>query len=170
MARDTRGRSASEAERVGAELERALEKASIALTLQIDRNLRRAPSEGGTPVDTNHARASWIPSVGAPSSAEAAGGSSAAHDGGLAAVISYKLGQGSLYVSNNAPYISRLNLGSSQQAPSGFVERCIDEAIATIESKYPTLDFGGLSSSFGDAAGGRAAEGIAGSYSPFGDD
>lgn len=174
MARDSQGRFASHADRIAAELEARVAKASIAVTLQVDRNLRRAPSEGGTPVDTNHARASWIPSVGAPSSAEAGGGSSAAHDAGLAVVVSYKLGQGPLYVSNNAPYIGRLNLGTSKQAPVGFIERAIDEAVATIAARYPTLDFSDYASTgagtFSDVAGGQAASGIASSYSPFADD
>lgn len=171
MARDGRGRFASQADRIAAELTTSVERVSIALTLQVDANLRRAPSAGGTPVDTNHARASWIPSVGAPSSAEAAGGTSGAHDAGLAVVIAYKLAQGdALYVSNNAPYIASLNLGHSKQAPPGFIEACIDAAVATIRAKYPTADIASVTTGFADVAGGNAAANVAASYSPFADD
>jgi hypothetical protein len=42
---------------------------------------------------------------------------------------SYKLDQGSLFVTNNVPYIVPLNNGSSKQAGAGFVERGIERAI-----------------------------------------
>jgi hypothetical protein len=38
-------------------------------------------------------------------------------------VISAKQPGQSIFISNNVPYIQRLNEGSSEQAPSGFVER-----------------------------------------------
>lgn len=151
-------------------LNKVIAKAVIALTLQFDSNLRRQPSAGGTPVDTGHARANWVPSVGAPYTAEASGAS--AHEAGVAAVISYKLSDGPLFVSNNAPYIGLLNIGSSKQAPAGFIEMAIDEAVAKVQSSF-NVDFGSAGGNFDrfvDAQGGRAAEGVAGSYSPFGGD
>lgn len=33
-------------------------------------------------------------------------------------------------IDNDAPYIMRLNDGWSEQAPAGFIERCIDETIS----------------------------------------
>lgn len=164
MARDSRGRFASQAERIAAEMTAAIEKASIALTLQVDRNLRRSAGNGGTPVDTGHARANWIPSVGAPFTGEVSG--EAAHGAGVAAVVGFKLGQGDLFVSNNATYIALLNLGFSHQAAAGFIEACIDEAIATISARFTSLDFG----NFADDVGASGAAGIASSYSPLGGD
>lgn len=117
-------------------LEAAVAKAAVALTLQIDHNLRRAPSAGGTPVDTNHARANWVPSIGAPYTGESDGTSDGQHAAGVAAVVSYRPSDGPLFVSNNVPYIAYLNMGSSTQAPAGFVERCIDEAEATIQARF----------------------------------
>lgn len=159
-------------DRIIAALTATVEKAAKALILEIDANLKRPPSLGGTPVDTNHARASWIPSVGSPSAVEASGSSSAAHDAGVAAVLTYKIEDGALYVSNNAGYIGRLNLGSSTQAPAGFVEACIDQAVAAVKQRFG-VDFEVKTTgvgTFADQAGGYAAENLAGAYSPFGDE
>lgn len=152
------------------ELTAGIAKASVALVLEIDRNLRRAPSAGGTPVDTGHARANWVPSVGQPYTGEVDG--QAAHAAGVAAVVRYKPGQGSLFVSNNAAYITLLNLGWSPQAAVGFIEAAIESALATTQSKFDgyRLELGTRGAgSFGDAAGGIAASNMAGAYSPFGD-
>jgi len=35
----------------------------------------------------------------------------------------------SVHISNDAPYIGRLNAGSSSQAPAGFVQRAIADGI-----------------------------------------
>jgi hypothetical protein len=53
---------------IGRELRHGIEQAAKMLVLQIARELRLNPSRGGTPVDTGHARANWIPSVASPSS------------------------------------------------------------------------------------------------------
>ena len=166
--RDGAGRFAGKdsAAGIAAALEKQVAKTAVALALQIDRNLRRAPSAGGTPVDTGHARANWVPSVGVPHTSDV--DSDSAHAAGVAAVIGYQLGSGPIYVSNAAKYVERLNMGSSQQAPAGFVERCIDEAEQAVQAKMNTPI--GMSSTSADDAGGRAAVGIADAYSPFGGD
>ena len=103
------------------------------ITLDIAANLVRAPGEGGTPVDTGWARSNWIPNIGTPvtspvGSKEAV--SSAAQTRGLGAVLTYKFSSGQpLFVSNNVPYILVLNEGSSKQAPAGFVQAAIAEAV-----------------------------------------
>src|SRR5262252_2138018 len=58
------------------------------------------------PVDTGHARANFVPSVGSEFEGEAADGSAQA--AGLAAVAAYQLGDGDLSISNNVPYIDML--------------------------------------------------------------
>ena len=97
-----------------------------------------------TPIDTGFARANWIPSIGvdnqnlAGTKAQADAGTldRAPQQNGLAEVAtSYTLGQGRVYVSNNVPYITRLNDGSSQQAPAGFVQDAILRAVALAEVK-----------------------------------
>jgi hypothetical protein len=149
-----------------------VERAAKALPLGIDANLRRSPSRGGTPVKTGHARASWVPSVGAPATIEPAGASQAEHDAGVQAVLRFKLGDGALFVSTNARYVRRLNLGSSSQAPAGFIEACIDQAIADVASGHGVeLDIRTTGAgTFSDEAGGYAADNLASSYSPFGGD
>lgn len=104
-----------------------------ALVLDITANLQRAPSEGGTPVDTGWARANWIPQIGQPAAGTAGSPenvSAAASESGKAAVAAgYSYLNGPAHITNNVPYIVRLNEGSSKQAPSGFVQRAIIKAI-----------------------------------------
>jgi hypothetical protein len=150
-----------------AQLERETAKAGVALVLEIDKELRRAPSQGGTPVATGHARASWLPSVGSPATDE---GTEPQHTAAVAALLGYRLADGNLYLTNNAPYIALLNLGWSKQAAIGFVEMAMDRALATIQRKFDGLKIEFGVSAFTDAAGAHAAEGIASSYSPFGGD
>lgn len=104
-----------------------------ALVLDVTANLQRAPSEGGTPVDTGWARANWIPAIGQPVQ-QAAGSrenvSGAASQTGQAAVaVGYNYLNGPAHITNNVPYIVALNEGHSKQAPSGFVQRAIIKAI-----------------------------------------
>ncbi len=144
-----------------------VEKHAKALVLEIDANLRRSGT--GTPVDTGHARSNWVPSVAMPFTGIAQG--EGPHNAGVSAVLAFKLADGGLYLSNNVPYVRRLNLGSSRQAPAGFIERAIDDAMAKIRTKFVdvTIDVTTKGAgTFSDAAGGFAAEGIADAYSPFG--
>jgi hypothetical protein len=150
---------------VVAALERETAKAAKSLILEIDANLRKA-----TPVDTGHARASWLPSIGAPATDEPSGRSDADHATGVAAVLGFKLADGALYESNNAPYIQQLNLGSSTKAPVGFVETAIDQAQATIQSHYDSLQIDVTTSGAGTASddvGGAAAGNLAEAFSPL---
>lgn len=119
-----------------------------ALVLATVANLVRAPSEGGTPVDTGWARVNWIPEIGKERSAPA--GSRAAAEAGnlpgeqqtaLAAVTTgYTLDRGAVYITNAVPYIIPLNEGHSQQAPSGFVQANVAKAV-TVD--LPALLAGG---------------------------
>jgi hypothetical protein len=160
------------ANRITAGLVARVERATKAVALGIDANLRRSPSRGGTPVDTGHARASWVPSVGAPASIEPAGSSNAEHDAGVQAVLRFKLGDGAIYVATNAGYVRRLNLGSSDQAPAGWIEGSIDKAKADVASGHGVeLDIRTTGAgTFSDEAGGYGADNMASAYSPFGGD
>lgn len=109
------------------------------LTFEITANLSER-----TPIDIGWARANWIPSVGQPSAividgdpdrgdvAVALGRQSA----GLSQVAGYRLSAGSTFVSNNAPYIRRLNDGWSKQAPSGYIQAEIRRAVRTVKARY----------------------------------
>jgi len=115
-------------------LERFLDRIMKKIALDIVANLVRAPSEGGTPVDTGWARANWIPNIGQPVSSpegtrEAV--SNAGQQAGIATVVTgYRVASGRpIFISNNVPYIVFLNEGSSRQAPAGFVQRAIAKAV-----------------------------------------
>ena len=88
-----------------------------------------------TPIDTGWARANWIPSIGAPPTGPAGsptdvGAARSAQQAGVASIaVGYSLDQGNVTISNNVPYIRRLNEGSSSQAPSMFVQAAIARAV-----------------------------------------
>jgi hypothetical protein len=99
-------------------------------------NLRKAGSEGGTPVDTGWARANWIPKIGGDPTTtptgtrEAVGSAENAVQSGLSSLLNYKMFAGPVYITNNVPYILNLNDGTSKQAPTGFVQAAITAAVA----------------------------------------
>lgn len=84
-----------------------------------------------TPVDTGFARGNWVPTVGAPSMLPV----SRLDPTGAGAVARIKIfGQRytlgtTVFITNNAPYIGRLNAGSSRQAPAGFVEQSTSNGV-----------------------------------------
>lgn len=96
-----------------------------------------------TPVDTGYARAGWTPSVGnaraeltAPRPADERTARGVARKANPAnrrtaqtIADTYRLDQGSVFITNGVPYIGFLNGGSSAQAPKQFVERAINKAV-----------------------------------------
>lgn len=116
------------------DLDRFTEKRVVAIGLGVVANLRE-----DTPRDTSWARSNWIGSKGSPAAPlnEPKGRPSAgdialaraASAAGDAALASYKLEQGSVFATNNVPYIIPLNNGSSKQAGAGFVERAVERAV-----------------------------------------
>lgn len=157
----------AQARAIGERLRKQIESIFKALTLEIDKEMRRDPSQGGTPVDTGHARANWVPSVGTPHVGEvdsvrvANTIGSSEHAAGVAQVLRFKLGDGALWVSNSVPYIEILNYGWSDQAPPLFIEAAVDRAVATISARYSVRI---------DVDRPTGAENLAAAYSPFGDD
>lgn len=100
-----------------------------------------------TPVDTGRAKSNWLVSLNTSlrESAEAyvpghdgqtaAANEQAALDQAEAVISHYTSGLGmSIHITNNLPYIGELNNGSSHQAPAGFVEDGIAEAVRVINS------------------------------------
>lgn len=97
-----------------------------------------------TPVDTGRARANWQAAIGAapggevgqyPAGAGGATGAAAAAQAIAQAqgvVAGYKGGE-VIHLTNNLPYIQRLNEGHSDQAPAGFVQAGIDAAIRAVK-------------------------------------
>lgn len=126
MARSVRG--------VMASLDRHTQRRVVRLSLAIQGELIAT-----TPRRTGWARNNWVPAIGAPPPpppsrrAGDPGEARARMDQGRTEVLTrYTLLQGPVYVSNGVPYIGRLNRGSSQQAPTGFVELAIDRALRNV--------------------------------------
>ena len=97
----------------------------------------------GTPVDTGRARSNWIVALGAPASqviepyspgkagSTEGANTQAALDQGESVITDYVAGQDmEIHITNNLPYIQRLNDGYSAQAPANFVETAVMEAVA----------------------------------------
>lgn len=91
-----------------------------------------------TPVDTGWARANWVPELGkafegtAGTRAQAESGNivPGPQQTGIGKVLAnYRLRMGPVFVSNNVPYITRLNDGTSSQAPRAFVQMAIARTI-----------------------------------------
>lgn len=84
------------------------------------------------PVLTGQSSANWKTSIGAPDTSWDEGDNPAAGqhsvDEAKKALIALAIGQ-TVYISNNVPYIVELNQGSSTQAPAGFVETAIVNAL-----------------------------------------
>ena len=108
-------------------MEAATAKAVIRVSLDLTSNLI-----GSTPVDTGWARANWVPRSGAPfegTNGEPGSSGAGAQATGQAEVAGFTLRKGAVYVTNNVPYIERLNEGYSPQASAGFVQRAIAQAV-----------------------------------------
>lgn len=88
-----------------------------------------------TPVDTSRARSNWHIDLNSiqvrffePNEGQTA-------DAASSVIASYKLGQ-TVFISNNLPYIARLNDGYSLQAPAGFVQDSVVRAENAANRKY----------------------------------
>ncbi len=93
-----------------------LEKTVRGVTLVVDQTLAIT-----TPVDTGRARANWLPSLNTPDVRIVEPGQKSSIDATLKA---YKITD-TILISNNLPYIQKLNNGSSKQAPAGFVDAAL---------------------------------------------
>lgn len=82
-----------------------------------------------TPVDTGRARANWLPSLNVPSSKTVEPGGKEEIN---TALNSFKIGD-TVFITNNLPYIRRLNEGYSKQAPAGFVDSAILKAVRAVK-------------------------------------
>lgn len=89
----------------------------------------------GTPVDTGRARANWIASINIPSDATTdstdANGAIVQAAGEIGRYDGEK--HESINISNNLPYIRKLNEGSSAQAPAQFVEEATKRAVKSVQ-------------------------------------
>jgi hypothetical protein len=98
-----------------------------------------------TPVDKGTARSNWLPGFDNPVSGQreafvpGTGGSTGGANAQAAMNAAKELADGydgdqhkSLHLTNNLPYIARLNEGSSTQAPELFVETAVGTAVGSV--------------------------------------
>lgn len=90
-----------------------------------------------TPVKTGRARANWLVGLNGPitepiEDVSPSGGEAISN--AAAKISRYTGGIGrSIWLSNNLPYIGRLNEGYSAQAPAHYVETAIRRAVAAVK-------------------------------------
>jgi hypothetical protein len=103
-----------------------------------------------TPVDTGRARSNWQANLGGPADgtleayAPGTAGSTGAANTSAAldqakAVIAGSRPQEAIHITNNLPYIGRLNDGHSAQAPAGFVEVAVLVGVNAVVSAPPIV-------------------------------
>lgn len=121
--------ASSAASRVGGKLRNRIAATRARVTLAIHAELVEA-----NPVDTGHARASWVPSLDAPAGAIGSRDvvSDAAAAAGASVVAASNDPRARAFVTNNAHYIGYLNKGRSKQAPAGFVQAAVKRGLASV--------------------------------------
>lgn len=102
-----------------------IEKKVRAVALIVDSELAIT-----TPIDTGRARANWLPSLNTPDTRKVEPGQKADIN---AAINAYKIAD-TILISNNLPYIRRLNDGYSKQAPAGFVDAAIAKGARAVKT------------------------------------
>lgn len=118
-------------DKVGDDLEKLVVDMQRTATLDIWNMLTRA-----TPVDTGRARASWIATTRQPSDDEPPEGAPT-YPLNRPSLGNTKLGIPNFVVSNLV-YMSRLNEGHSEQAPTMFVERAVAKGWAAANRRIRT--------------------------------
>lgn len=129
-------------ERRADEVERLASKRAALISKSVIANLVR-----NTPVDTSRAISNWMTSINKPTLGAAiephvfgiqgsSWSASASTTLNLAfSIIDFKKPNQSVYISNNTEYIMELETGSSTQAPAGFVEISILNAMLEFKDK-----------------------------------
>jgi hypothetical protein len=116
-------------------LDKEIKSLVLELMLECQANIIEA-----TPIDTGWARSNWFVVFGADKEINYNPNISVETAKNLQTFYLYKMlewdrDKGEIYIVNNVPYIGRLNNGYSKQAPSGFVEKAISQAIQTVSGK-----------------------------------
>jgi len=117
------GRMRLRANRLEGQVGNVVKRAAIA----IDQTLVTS-----TPVDTGRARSNWIVSLGTPSGETVGPTSEQAALSRAQQEIERRVRGQAIHITNNLPYIGRLNEGSSAQAPAGFVQAAVQQGVASI--------------------------------------
>lgn len=87
-----------------------------------------------TPIDTGRARGNWRVGIGGRPTgySDEDRDASAAMAQGSSSIATWKSGEGAIYITNNVPYIVRLDEGSSAQAPNGMSAAAVQAARAEL--------------------------------------
>jgi hypothetical protein len=158
-------RVASELDKVIAALEANKTTIQVALAYEVQREMFKR-----TPVDTGWARANWKvtadpgeslavaanrPEKDAAGAAtvSAAMTASNASIGGLAVKPAKGTAATPIFIANGVPYIGRLNKGHSKQAPSGYIQAGIAQAVRTISRRFKLAKGGPVRVSIGETGG-----------------
>lgn len=92
----------------------------------------------GTPVDTGRARGNWQASTGSPANGEvnALDPTGAMAIAAMVSEVAAWTPKDDLpaFITNNLPYIQRLNEGWSKQAPAHFIEQVISDMGGIVEA------------------------------------
>lgn len=119
-------------------LESHAEAICVELTLEVTALLQET-----TPIHLGWARAGWVPTIGSPYQ----GGGDLKPDPAKVVVAmarqadakvevaAFKITDGDLFVTNNVRYIQVLNDGHSKQAPAGFVQAAVAQAVQTVKAR-----------------------------------
>lgn len=91
-----------------------------------------------TPVDTGRARSNWLVGINRPSRRTVQAGDKSGQSaiGSATGAIGEAKPGDDIWISNNLPYIDKLNRGHSPQARSGFVERAIKVASKAVAENF----------------------------------
>ena len=99
-----------------------LDKTTRAVALFVDSELVNE-----TPVDKGRARANWLPSLNDPDTRQIEG--PAGNKPPIGPVLDgFRVLEDRILLTNNLPYIRRLNDGWSDQAPAGFIDNVLARA------------------------------------------
>lgn len=112
------------ADRIEVVGDRFVQRFAVALFNEIATGGQYAP---GTPVDTGHARASWVGQVAGRG------------ESGATALQTATLGEG-IEISNPVPYVPFLEFGTVHMAPRGFIRRAVNAADALASDILDRLD------------------------------
>jgi hypothetical protein len=88
-----------------------------------------------TPRDTGRAASNWIPTLEAPAQGTQEPDNAARTKAMVASIAATLPDFPSVWISNNLPYIQRLNEGHSKQAPAGFVQIVVDGNVARLRTQ-----------------------------------
>lgn len=127
---------------IAVEAEREVENTVKQVAISVDQTVVMA-----TPVDTGRARSNWIARLGSAArgvreafvpgkkGSTGAANSQASIDAARGIIAGYSVRTNpAIFISNNLPYIEKLNDGHSTQAPAAFVQQAVQSGAAAVRN------------------------------------